>query len=126
MLSQKLEMPISYGVGFIFGLGLALSGMLRRTKIINFLTLYEDWDPSLILVMGGAVLVTGIFFNIIIYKQKEPCFAEELCLPKNKSLDFKLIIGAGLFGLGWGLSGLCPGPGMIDFFVVTHVIIWLV
>ena len=122
---EKLEMPISWVVGFLFGIGLATSGMLRRSKINNFLTIYENWDPSLMLVMGGAVGVNIITFNLIIHKMKQPAWAKELALPKATDLDLKLMIGAGIFGFGWGLSSLCPGPGMVDFFVVTHCIVWI-
>lgn len=73
-----LEMPISFLVGFIFGIGLVFSGMCRRTKINNFLTLYGDWDPSLMFVMGGAVGVNIITFQLIIRKMKTPLIAPEL------------------------------------------------
>ena len=125
-IQQRLEMPISWLVGFIFGIGLATSGMWRRTKIKNFLTLYEDWDPSLMLVMCGAVGINLITFPLIIHKMKKPVWAKEIGLPKKKSLDLRLIFGAGIFGLGWGLGSIWPGPGMIDFFLVTHWIVWLV
>ena len=76
--ADKYEMPISFVVGFIFGIGLVVSGMCRRSKIANFLTIYSNWDPSLALVMVGAILVNVITFNLIIYKQKTPVFAAEL------------------------------------------------
>ena len=122
---EKLEMPTSWMVGVLFGVGLATSGMLRRSKINNFLTIYENWDPSLMLVMGGAVGVNIITFNFIIHKMGEPICATELSFPKKTDLDMNLLIGAGIFGLGWGLSSLCPGPAMCDFFVVTHCIVYI-
>lgn len=76
--SAKFEMPISWVVGGLFGLGLVLSGMCRRSKILNFLTIYEDWDPSLMLVMGGAVGVNVFTFPLIIYKKKTPVYGEKM------------------------------------------------
>ncbi len=75
---DKWEMPISLCVGILFGCGLVISGMCRRTKIINFLTIHKDWDPSLMLVMCGAILVNVFTFNLIIHKKKEPVFGEKL------------------------------------------------
>ena len=123
--AKKLEMPVAGAVGLIFGLGLAMSGMCRRSTILGFLTIYEDWDPSLMFVMGGAVCVNAITFPLIIYKQKEPIYAQKLCIPENKSIDLKLLAGASMFGLGWGLSGMCPGPAMINFFNLTHCLVFL-
>jgi len=76
--ADKYEMPVSFVVGFIFGLGLVIGGMCRRSKIANFLTIYSNWDPSLALVMCGAILVNVITFNLIIYKLKTPVFAPKL------------------------------------------------
>lgn len=87
--------------------------------------MYEGWDPSLMLVMVGGLLVTFITFPLIIKKKKKPVFCEKLALPTSKVIDAKLILGASMFGIGWGLAGLCPGPAMIDFFTLTHCIIWL-
>lgn len=70
-------------------------------------------------------MVTFITFPIIIKKKKKPIFMEKLALPTSKVIDVKLILGASVFGLGWGISGLCPGPAIIDFFTLTHVILWL-
>jgi len=124
-LFERIEMPLSFFFGIIFGIGLALSGMCRRTKIIGFLTLNKDWDPSLMLVMVGGLLITFVTFPLIIKKKKKPIFTEKLVLPTSKVIDAKLILGAACFGLGWGISGLCPGPALIDFFTLTHVILWL-
>ena len=116
----KLEMPISWVVGFVFGLGLVISGMCRRSKILGFLTLDSNWDPSLMFVMVGAIGVNIFTFQYIINSVKQPYFAPKLAIPANSIIDGKLIGGAALFGCGWGLSGLCPGPGMVNFFTMTH------
>ena len=76
-------------------------------------------------VMVGGLLVNFVTFPIIIKKKKKPIFTEKLALPTSKIIDAKLILGASVFGLGWGISGLCPGPALIDFFTLTHVILWL-
>ena len=121
----KLEMPISWGVGFIFGLGLVISGMCRRSKILGFLTLNSNWDPSLMFVMVGAIGVNIFTFQYIINSLKQPYYAPKLVIPANKTIDKTLIWGAALFGWGWGLSGLCPGPGMVNFFTMTHWLLWI-
>jgi hypothetical protein len=76
-------------------------------------------------VMGGAVGVNLITFYLIMHKMSGPIAAPALCMPKKTKIDTKLIVGAAIFGLGWGLAGFCPGPGMIDFFIITHVIVWI-
>lgn len=90
-----------------------ISGMTRKTKIINFLTISEDWDISLMFVMVGAILVNLFTFNYIIHKKKTPVFGDKLSLPTKTEIDRKLIIGSSLFGIGWGIGGICPGPAML-------------
>jgi uncharacterized membrane protein YedE/YeeE len=95
--------------GLVFGAGLVLSGMINPAKVLNFLDLFGTWDPSLAFVMIGAIGISipGFMF---IRKKKIVLFASELKFPTRKDIDKKLIIGASLFGLGWGLIGFCPGP----------------
>ena len=102
---------ISLISGLLFGFGLALSGMVSPSKVIGFLDLTGNWDPSLAFVMGGGVLVTVITFRYIL-KQPHPFFGKEFKLPTRTDLDKRLITGAVIFGLGWGLGGLCPGPAL--------------
>ncbi|MEH6404758.1 MAG: DUF6691 family protein [Sneathiella sp.] len=95
--------------GVLFGYGLALSGMLSPSKIVGFLDVTGNWDPSLAFVMGGAVMVTFVSFKILL-KRPLPIFGDRFHLPKASDIDRRLLIGAGLFGIGWGIGGFCPGP----------------
>ena len=102
---------ISLISGLLFGYGLALSGMVSPSKVVGFLDLTGNWDPSLAFVMGGGVIVTAISFRFIL-KRPMPFFGKQFQLPTKKDLDKYLISGAVLFGVGWGLGGLCPGPAL--------------
>lgn len=97
--------------GLLFGLGLTVSGMSNPGKVIGFLDIAGAWDPTLLLVMGGGVAVTIPAFHWIL-KRPQPLFAEKFYLPSLKSVDRKLLLGAVLFGLGWGIAGFCPGPAL--------------
>jgi len=100
-------------VGLVFGLGLILSGMTDPGKVIGFLDLAGLWDPSLALVMGGAIAV-GFFAFAIAKKRTVNFFGGALHFPKSNHIDKPLVIGAMLFGAGWGLAGFCPGPGLVS------------
>ena len=104
---------ISFISGLIFAVGLGLSGMIQPQKIINFLNIFGDWDYSLIFVMGSAVFISGISY-LIIKKLKKPILSNAWNIPTNGSVDHKLIFGSALFGVGWGLSGFCPGPAVVS------------
>ena len=97
--------------GLLFGFGLAVSSMINPAKIVGFLDITGNWDPSLAFVMGGAVLVTALTFRLIL-KRPKPIFTDIFELPSKVSLDGKLITGAAIFGIGWAMSGLCPGPAI--------------
>lgn len=97
--------------GLIFGLGLVISGMANPAKVQNFLDPFGTWDPSLAFVMGGAIFVSMPGFWIL-QKRDKPFFHDMFHLPTSKDIDKKLISGAALFGIGWGLGGLCPGPAI--------------
>jgi uncharacterized membrane protein YedE/YeeE len=97
--------------GLFFGFGLSLSQMMNRERVIGFLDVTGEWDPTLILVLCGAVGVTLITFRLIL-KQPAPICEEMFHLPTKKSIDKPLIIGALIFGVGWGIGGYCPGPGL--------------
>ena len=100
-------------VGLLFGLGLCLSGMTDPTKVLGFLDLGGQWDPSLAFVMGGAVLVAFVAFRIAI-RRGSTLPGGPLHLPTARSIDARLIAGSLIFGVGWGLVGLCPGPAIVD------------
>jgi len=108
-----IEIIISFAVGVIFSLGLLVSGMARKSKVLGFLTFNKHWDPALMFVMGGAVMLNLLTFYYIMRKRQKPVFGEKLNIPSNKKIDLKLVMGAALFGLGWGLGGICPGPAMV-------------
>lgn len=97
--------------GIIFGVGLVLSGMTNPLKVQNFLDLFGTWDPSLAFVMGGAIMVTlpGYF---LLKKRSAPLFAAKFEFPTRRDIDTQLIAGAAIFGIGWGIGGLCPGPAL--------------
>lgn len=97
--------------GVLFGLGLALSNMMDPAKVLSFLDIAGQWDPSLMLVMGGAVAITLPGFYLVL-KRPYPLFDKAFYLPTRDAIDGKLIVGAALFGLGWALAGLCPGPAV--------------
>ena len=97
--------------GTLFGVGLTVSGMINPAKVLGFLDVAGDWDPTLAFVMGGALLVTGPIMPVIL-RQSRPLLASAFDLPKKTTLDAPLLGGAALFGVGWGLSGFCPGPAV--------------
>lgn len=110
--------------GITFGFGLCLAGMSKRSKVINFLALSKDWDASLMFVLGSAVGVNFITFNYILRKESNPPFSDSAISVKSGwNIDFNLVFGAFVFGIGWGLSGLCPGPVMVDLFLYFPVLI---
>ncbi|MEM7099213.1 MAG: DUF6691 family protein [Pseudomonadota bacterium] len=98
--------------GMIFGAGLVIAGMTNPEKVLAFLTLNQNWDPALILVMGSAVVVATIGFWAASGRDT-PLFDTAFHLPGSTTIDSRLVAGAGLFGIGWGISGFCPGPAIV-------------
>ena len=96
-------------IGAVFGIGLAIAGMLNPSKVIGFLDIFGDWDPSLAFVMGGGVLVNAIGHRFVM-KRKAPIQCATFSMPTSTKFDKPLVIGSVIFGVGWGLAGLCPGP----------------
>jgi len=107
---MKLSLAALFS-GIVFGLGLAISEMINPTRVIAFLDVTGDWDITLLLVMGSALVFTIIGFPLITRKA-HPILTEKFTLPTKTTLDIPLISGAVLFGIGWGLAGLCPGPAI--------------
>lgn len=103
---------ISFIVGLVFALGLGIGGMTQTQVVRGFLDVTSDWNYSLLGVMAGAILVHSILF-IFIRKRPSPLLDGKFHLPTRKDLDGRLLIGSALFGLGWGWTGICPGPGIV-------------
>lgn len=97
--------------GALFALGLALSQMVNPAKVLNFLDVAGDWDPTLAFVMGGALLITIPAFRLVL-RRSHPLLGTKFYLPTKHDVDLKLVAGAALFGSGWGIAGLCPGPAI--------------
>lgn len=109
--SINLNPLVALVSGLLFGFGLTLSGMINPQRVLGFLDVAGAWDPTLAFVMGGALLVTLPAFQLV-RKMKAPFCDISFQLPTNKLVDARLVTGAAMFGLGWGLVGLCPGPAL--------------
>ena len=108
------NLVVSFLVGVLFALGLGVSGMLQPSKVVGFLDVAGAWDPSLILVMVGAIAVNTGAYYLIVRKREAPLFNARFLIPTRKDIDAPLVVGAILFGIGWGLGGYCPGPGIVS------------
>ena len=97
--------------GLLFGAGVTISGMVNPMKVLNFLDVFGAFDPTLIFVMGAGLGVTLLGYSLI-FRRAKPLFADGFVLPESSAIDTKLLSGAALFGLGWGLTGLCPAPAV--------------
>lgn len=103
----------AFGCAFLFGCGLALSGMTDPTKVQGFLNVFHQFDPTLLFVMASAVATHAILFRLIM-KKKAPIFAPAFQVPARSKINARLVIGAAIFGVGWGMSGICPGPAIVS------------
>ena len=121
-LTIMLSIFVSLIVGCIFGLGLAFGGMLNPSKVVGFLDIFGAWDPSLAFVMMGGIMVNAAGYLILI-RGKKPIFTEKFHLPDNIFIDRRLIVGSAIFGVGWGLAGLCPGPVVGSLFLNPNSIV---
>jgi uncharacterized protein len=101
----------AFAAGLAFGIGLIVSGMTRPSKVLAFLDVFGDWDPSLLFVMGGAVGVYAIGYGL---RREKPIAADAFAVPSTGKVDARLLLGAAVFGVGWGISGYCPGPAVVS------------
>ncbi|WP_404983852.1 DUF6691 family protein [Cobetia marina] len=99
--------------GLVFSLGLTLSGMTDPARVVGFLDVAGDWDPTLIFVLGGAVITTFLGYRLA-WRRSTSLLGERFQLPTRRDIDGRLLLGAALFGTGWGLSGYCPGPAIVS------------
>lgn len=108
-----VHVATSFAAGLVFGAGLIVSGMSDPGKVIGFLDLAGNWDPSLAFVMGGAILV-GFFAFKVAHKRAQSFFGGAMRLPGARDIDKRLVLGSLVFGAGWGLAGYCPGPALVS------------
>ncbi len=111
--------------GALFGLGLAVSGMTDPMRILGFLDVAGEFDPALLFVLGGAVLTTLVLFRFVL-RRPHPVFAERFQVSELRVIDRPLLLGAALFGIGWGLAGYCPGPALVGLGVLSSEALWFV
>jgi uncharacterized protein len=108
-------MPIIFSLfaGIIFGAGLTVSDMVNPARVLNFLDLAGNWDPTLLFVMAGGLGVTAVGYRLI-FRRGGPLIGTKFNLPTKREVDLPLVGGAAVFGVGWGLAGICPGPALAD------------
>lgn len=115
-----MRVIISFASGVLFAIGLVISGMTNPAKVIGFLDIFGNWDYSLAFVMVGAIGVNLVSFTFIKKKEKAWC-GDALDLPKSKIIDSRLVFGSILFGIGWGILGICPGPGLVNLVTLNPI-----
>lgn len=113
---------ISFILGALFSTGLAISGMVNPNKVIGFLDIFGEWDPALAFVMAGGVMLNFVLFKFIL-KRNKPVLTSDFSIPSNKHIDKRLVIGSAMFGIGWGIGGVCPGPGLANLFLFDPKVI---
>ncbi|QWK80850.1 YeeE/YedE family protein [Ochrobactrum sp. BTU1] len=116
MILKVCQFCSALASGVIFGFGLSISGMLNPIRVQGFLDIFGAWDPSLAIVLGGAVIVAFIGVQIA-KRMQHPTFDDSFHVPTHRRIDARLIIGSALFGLGWGIGGFCPGPAIASLSV---------
>ena len=106
-----MRLALAYAIGLVFGLGISVSGMANPAKVLNFFDIAGSWDPSLAFVMGGALTVTAFGYRLIL-RRPAPLLAARFQVPTARAIDARLVGGAALFGVGWGIAGFCPGGAL--------------
>lgn len=114
---------VSFLSGLLFAIGLGIGGMLHPPKVIGFLDFFGDWDPSLLFVMGGGMLASFALLRLARRREQPVCDAR-FHLPTAKQIDAPLVVGSALFGIGWGLAGYCPGPGIVSAATLSSDALW--
>ena len=122
---MKMFPLAALAAGALFGLGLAMSGMTDPRIVLGFLDVFGDFDPTLLFVLGGAVLTTALLFRLVL-RRPGPVLAETFQLSNLRHVDRRLIGGAALFGIGWGIAGYCPGPGLAGLGIGSTEALWFV
>jgi uncharacterized membrane protein YedE/YeeE len=112
-MDRAMNVASAFGAGLLFGIGLIVGGMTRPAKVIGFLDVTGDWDPSLAFVMGGALAVHLALYRLI-RRRPSPLLDARFHVPTRRDVDVRLVAGAALFGAGWGLAGFCPGPALVS------------
>ncbi len=120
-----MKLSFAYLVGLIFGVGISMSGMANPAKVLNFFDVAGSWDPSLALVMGGAVVVTFFGYRWVLSRSK-PLFDTSFALPTRADIDLRLVSGSLIFGIGWGLAGFCPGGALPVLSIGNYTVILFV
>ncbi|MDJ0639840.1 MAG: YeeE/YedE family protein [Paracoccaceae bacterium] len=106
-----MRLFVTYLIGVIFGVGISISGMANPAKVLNFFDIAGTWDPSLIFVMGGALVTTFIGYKLV-FGRTAPVFGEFFAVPNSRVIDMRLVGGSAIFGIGWGIAGFCPGGAL--------------
>lgn len=106
-----MRLLFAYITGVVFGLGIMISGMANPAKVINFFDIAGSWDPSLVFVMGGALMVTFVGYRVV-FTRPHPALDARFYLPTARDIDLRLVGGSAIFGIGWGIAGFCPGGAL--------------
>jgi uncharacterized membrane protein YedE/YeeE len=125
MSTTTLRNLAALASGLVFGLGLSLAQMTNPEKVLNFLDITGHWDPSLLLVLGGAVVLSTLAFGRV-FKLGAPLWDRMFHLPLPKAIDWPLLMGSALFGIGWGIAGYCPGPAIASLGFGNPEALWVV
>lgn len=122
---RVMSLVLAAVTGALFGTGLLVSGMTQPAKVLAFLDFARDWDPTLAFVMGGAVVIYTLAYRLILKRRLVPWFEIGFQLPQRRSIDRRLVIGSAIFGAGWGLAGLCPGPAIVSATSSTSALLFV-